>query len=100
MIKIQLVIITCAVFLLLKPKLKCKSKSITTITAASCILPLPISRSKQGQLPPDHPLDHPGKYFYCAGTFWLYLHSHCRLRNVTLVCVLCAYNGDLTMTLV
>ena len=50
--------------------------------------------------PRDHPRDHPGKYLYYAGTFWLYLHSHCRLRNVTLVCVLCAYNGDLTMALV
>ena len=48
----------------------------------------------------DHPRDQPGKYLYYAGTFWLYLHSHCRLRNVTLVCVLCAYNGDLTMALV
>ena len=50
----------------------------------------------------DHPRDHPGKclYYYYAGTFWLYLHSHCRLRNVTLVCVLCACNGDLTMALV
>ena len=28
------------------------------------------------------------------------LHSHSRLRNVTLVCILCAYNGDLTMALV
>ena len=49
----------------------------------------------------DHPRDHPGKYLYYAGTFWLYLHSHCKLlHNVTLVCVLCAYNGDLTMALV
>ena len=30
----------------------------------------------------DPPRDHPGKHLYCAGTFWLYLHSHCRLRNV------------------
>jgi hypothetical protein len=37
----------------------------------------------------DHPRDHPGKYLYYAGagTLWLYLQSHCRLRNVTLVCV-------------
>ena len=48
----------------------------------------------------DHPRDHPGKYLYYAGTFWLYLQSHFRLRNVALVCVLCAYNGDLTMALV
>jgi hypothetical protein len=48
----------------------------------------------------DHPRDHPSKYLYYARTFWMYLHSHCRLRNVTLVCVLCAYNGDLTMALV
>jgi hypothetical protein len=48
----------------------------------------------------DHPRDHPGKYLYYAGTFWLYLHSHCRLRNMTLVRVLYAYNGDLTMALV
>jgi dolichol kinase len=48
----------------------------------------------------DHPRDQPGKYLYYAGAFWLYLHSHCRLRNVTLVSVLCAYNGDLTMALV
>jgi hypothetical protein len=48
----------------------------------------------------DHPRDHPGRYFYYVGTFWLYLQSHCRLRNVTLACVLCAYNGHLTMALV
>ena len=48
----------------------------------------------------DQPRDQPGKYLYYAGTFWLYLQSHCRLRNVTLVCVLCAYNGHLTMALV
>jgi hypothetical protein len=48
----------------------------------------------------DHPRDHPGKYLYYAGTFWLYLQSHCRLHNVALVCVLCAYNGHLTMALV
>jgi hypothetical protein len=34
----------------------------------------------------DHPRDHPGRYLYYVGTFWLYL------QNVTLVCVLCAYN--------
>jgi hypothetical protein len=48
----------------------------------------------------DHRRDHPGKYLYYVGTFWLYLHSHFRLRNVILVCVLCAYNWDLTMALV
>jgi hypothetical protein len=44
--------------------------------------------------------DHPGRYLYYVRTFWLYLQSHFRLRNVTLVCVLCAYNGHLTMALV
>ena len=48
----------------------------------------------------DHPRDQPGKYLYYAGTFWLYLQSHYRLRNVTLVSVVCAYNGHLTMALV
>ena len=48
----------------------------------------------------DHPGDHPGRYLYYARTFWLYLQSHYRLRNVTLVGVLCAYNGHLTMALV
>ena len=48
----------------------------------------------------DHPQDQAGKYLYYAGTFWLYLQSHYRLRNVTLVSVLCAYNGHLTMALV
>ena len=42
----------------------------------------------------DHPRDQAGKYLYYAGTFWLYL------RNETLVCVLYAYNGNLTMALV
>ena len=45
----------------------------------------------------DHPRDQPGKYLYYAGTFWLYLQSHYRLRNVTLVSVLCAYNGQWTL---
>ena len=46
--------------------------------------------------------DHPGRYryLYYAWSFWLYLQSHCRLRNETLVCVLCEYNGHLTMALV
>ena len=61
-------------------------------------IPLPIRNTQRSNS--DHPRDQPGKYLYYAGTFWLYLHSHCRLRNMTLVCVLCAYNGDLTMALV
>jgi hypothetical protein len=44
-------------------------------------------------------IPQPDKYLYYAGTFWLYLHIHCRLRNVTLVRVSCAYNGDFTMAM-
>ena len=58
------------------------------------------SRLRPALLLLDHPRDHPGRYLYYVGTFWLYLQSHCRLRNVTLVCVLCAYNGHLAMSLV
>ena len=36
----------------------------------------------------------------CFSLFMYYLQSHYRLRNVTLVGVLCAYNKDPTMALV
>jgi hypothetical protein len=35
----------------------------------------------------DQPRDQPGKcLYYDAHAFWLYLQSHCRLRNGSLVC--------------
>jgi hypothetical protein len=38
-----------------------------------------------------------GAYSYQARSFWLYLQSQNRLRNVALVGVLYAYNGNMTM---
>ena len=48
----------------------------------------------------DQQRDQPGKCLYCARAFWLYLQSHYRMRNVSLVCVLYAYTRRLTMALV
>ena len=41
------------------------------------------------QQPKDQQRDQPGKCLYCARAFWLYLQSHCRLRNGSLVYCVC-----------
>jgi hypothetical protein len=50
--------------------------------------------------PSDQPRDQPGRCLYCTHACWMYLQSHFRLRNRSLVYVLCAYTRHLTMALV
>ena len=47
----------------------------------------------------DQSRDQQGKclYYAYARAFWWYLQNHCRLRNGSLVFVLCAYTRHLTL---
>jgi hypothetical protein len=48
----------------------------------------------------DHPRDQAGQWPYYARSFWLYLQGHWGIINGSLVGVLYAYSGHLTMALV
>ena len=59
-----------------------------------------VKEIRKSHMAEDQQRVQPGKCLYCARAFWLYLQSHYRMRNVSLVGVLYAYNGHSTMALV